>query len=141
MLVPLFNLVTHRPDLVIDHLAGYIKLAQDEVSDAKQQLIRRAIAGSVAIVFAMAFIVLAGVALMLANTIMLQPIGVQTFATTSPSMVVLIAVPAVALIAAIIAALVALKSGADETSVSFADHVQRDIQAFRQVVQAKQDRA
>ena len=22
MLVPLFNLVTHRPDLIVDHLAG-----------------------------------------------------------------------------------------------------------------------
>ena len=140
MLVPLFNLVTHRPDLIIDHLAGYLKLAQDEVLGMKQQLIRRAIAGAVAIVFAMAFLVLAGVALMLGNMALLQPHVVQTMAA-SPSIAVLIAVPAVTLIAAIIAAIVALKSGADERSTSVADHIHRDIQAFRKVVQAKEQGA
>lgn len=132
MLVPLFNLVTHRPDLIIDHLAGYLKLAQDEVSNAKQQLVRRAIAGAVALVFAVAFIVLAGMALMLASVVNVQ--AQPVFATTA----MLIAVPAVTLLAAIIAAIVAVRSGADEATVSFADHVQQDIQAFRQVIQAKE---
>ena len=132
MLVPLFNLVTHRPDLIIDHLAGYLKLAQDEVTSAKQQLIRRAIAGAVALVFAVAFIVLAGVSLMLASltTVQTQPV----FATTAT----LIAVPTATLIAAIIAAMVAMKSSASEPDASFADHIQRDIQAFRQVIRAKE---
>lgn len=132
MLVPLFNLVTHRPDLIIDHLAGYLKLAQDEVSDVKQQLIRRAIAGAVALAFAVAFIVLAGMALMLASVTTVQS-QFLVEATT------LIAVPAVALIAAIIAALVAVKSRNDERPVTFADHIQRDIQAFRQVIRAKDE--
>ena len=132
MLVPLFNLVTHRPDLIIDHLAGYLKLAQDEVTSAKQQLIRRAIAGAVALVFAVAFIVLAGVSLMLASltTVQTQPV----FATTAT----LIAVPTATLIAAIVAAIVAMKSSASEPDASFADHIQRDIQAFRQVIRAKE---
>ncbi len=135
MLVPLFNLVTHRPDLIIDHLAGYLKLAQDELNDAKQQIVRRAIAAAVALVFAVAFIVLAGMALMLASvsTTQLQPI----FATTA----MLIAVPTVALLAAIIAAIVAMKSDTDIPTVSFADHIQRDIQTFRQVIQAKEKSA
>ena len=132
MLVPLFNLVTHRPDLIIDHLAGYLKLAQDELNDAKQQLIRRAIAGAVALVFAVAFIVLAGVSLMLATLTVAQTQPV--FSTTAT----LIAVPTVALLAAIIAAIVAMKSNTDEPTVSFAEHIQRDMQAFRQVIQAKQ---
>ena len=132
MLVPLFNLVTHRPDLIIDHLAGYLKLAQDELNDAKQQLIRRAIAGAVALVFAVAFIVLAGVSLMLATLTVAQTQAV--FSTTAT----LIAVPTVALLAAIIAAIVAMKSNTDEPTVSFAEHIQRDMQAFRQVIQAKQ---
>jgi|GEM_PF-3560577 len=135
MLVPLFNLVTHRPDLIIDHLAGYLKLAQDELNDVKQQIVRRAIAAAVALVFAVAFIVLAGMALMLASvsTTQLQPI----FATTA----MLIAVPTVALLAAIIAAIVAMKSDTDIPTVSFADHIQRDIQTFRQVIQAKEKSA
>lgn len=135
MLVPLFNLVTHRPDLIIDHLAGYLKLAQDELNDAKTQVIRRAIAGAVALVFAVAFIVLAGTALMLTTVLTPQPQPV--IATT----VMLIAVPGVALLAAIIAAIVAMKSPTDSPAVSFADHVQRDIQAFRQVIKAKEEAA
>ena len=133
MLVPLFNLVTHRPDLIIDHLAGYLKLAQDEVSGAKQQLIRRTIAGAVALLFAVAFIVLAGMAVMLAALANAET--ASAFSTTAT----LVAVPAVALVAAIIAAVVAMKSGADGPPASFADHVQRDIQAFRQVIRAKED--
>ena len=135
MIVPLFNLVTHRPDLIIDHLAGYLKLAQDELKDAKQQLIRRAIAGAVALVFAVAFVVLAGMSLMFASvtTMQAQPVFVAT--------ATLIAVPTVMLFAAIIAVVVAMKSGADQSSVTFAEHIQRDIQAFRQVIRAKEDGA
>ena len=131
MLVPLFNLVTHRPDLIIDHLAGYLKLAQDEMNGLKQQLVRRAVAGAVALVFAVAAIVLAGMSLMLASLPITQT--QSDFATTAT----LIAVPTVALLAAIIAAVVAMRSSAEEATVSFAEHIQRDIQAFRQVIQAK----
>ncbi len=133
MLVPIFNLVTHRPDLIIDHLAGYLKLAQDEVNGIKQQLIRRTIAGAVAAVFAVAFIVLVGVAIMFASVASTQ------LQSEFPGNAALIVVPAVALAAAIIAAIVAMKSGIDQPSVSFADHIQRDIQAFRQVIRAKED--
>ncbi len=132
MLVPLFNLVTHRPDLIIDHLSGYLKLAQDELNDVKQNVIRRAIAGAVALVFAVAFVVLAGIAVMLGSVASTQ--AQPVFATTT----MLIAVPGVALVAAIIAGFLAMKSGNDERTVSFSDHIQRDIQAFRQITQAKE---
>ena len=134
MLVPLFNLVTHRPDLIVDHLAGYLKLAQDELAEVKQQVIRRAVASAVALIFAIAFIVLAGVALMLAS------ISTQSQSANAPT-VMLIAVPAVALVAAFIAAIAALKAAPAQTSASFADHIQRDIQAFRQVIRKKEDNA
>ena len=135
MLVPLFNLVTHRPDLIIDHLAGYLKLAQDELSDTKQQVIRRAVAGAIALVFAIAFIVLAGMAVMLSSvaTINSQPV----FAATT----MLIAVPAVAFVAAVIAAIVAMKSDTDVRTASFAEHIHQDIQAFRQVIKSKESKA
>ena len=134
MLVPLFNLVTHRPDLIIDHLSGYLKLAQDELTEVKQHVIRRAVASAVALVFAIAFIVLAGVALMLAS------ISTQSQSVNAPT-VMLIAVPAIALVAAIIAAIAALKAAPAQTAASFADHIQRDIQAFRQVIRKKEDNA
>ncbi len=133
MLVPIFNLVTHRPDLIIDHLAGYIKLAQDEVTGIKQQLIRRTIAGAIAMVFAVAFIVLVGIAVMLASVA--SPQSQLEFSGSAA----LIVVPAVALAATVIAAIVAMKSDTNEPSVSFADHIQRDIQAFRQVIRAKEE--
>ena len=134
MLVPLFNLVTHRPDLIIDHFSGYLKLAQDDLGEMKQQVIRRAVAGAVALVFAMAFVVLAGVALMLAS------ISTPSQSANAPTLM-LIAVPAIALVAAIIAAIAALKAAPAQTSPSFADHIQRDIQAFRQVIRKKEDNA
>ena len=134
MLVPLFNLVTHRPDLIIDHLSGYLKLAQDELTEVKQHAIRRAVAGAVALVFAIAFVVLAGVALMLAS------ISTPSQSANVPT-VMLIVVPAVALVAAFIAAIAALKAAPAQTSPSFADHIQRDIQAFRQVIRKKEDNA
>ena len=134
MLVPLFNLVTHRPDLIIDHLSGYLKLAQDELTEVKQQVIRRAVASAVALVFAISFIVLAGVALMLSS------ISTQSQSANAPT-VMLIAVPAIALVAAIIAAIAALKAAPVQTSASFADHIQRDIQAFRQIIRKKEDNA
>lgn len=133
MLVPIFNLVTHRPDLIIDHLAGYIELAQDEVTGIKQQLIRRTIAGAIAMVFAVAFIVLVGIAVMLASVA--SPQSQLEFSGSAA----LIVVPAVALAATVIAAIVAMKSDTNEPSVSFADHIQRDIQAFRQVIRAKEE--
>ncbi len=135
MLVSLFNLVTHRPDLIVDHLTGYLKLAQDEVNDVKQQVIRRAIAGAIALVFAVAFVVLAGMALMLAS---LQNVQAQSANATTA---ILIAVPGVSLLAAVIAAFVVLKSGNEAPTVSLADHIQRDIQAFRQVIKAKEEAA
>ena len=134
MLVPLFNLVTHRPDLIVDHLSGYLKLAQDDLGEMKQHMIRRAVAGAVALVFAIAFIVLAGVALMLAS------ISTPSQSANVPT-VMLIAVPAIALVTAIIAAIAALKAAPAQTSPSFADHIQRDIQAFRQVIRKKEDNA
>ena len=135
MLVPLFNLITHRPDLIVDHLAGYLKLAQDEVNDAKQRFVRRTIAGAVALLFTAAFVVLAGVSLMM-TALPIWP--AQPPAATTAT---LILVPLVVLLAAIISAIVAMKSGAGEPALSLADHIQRDIQAFRQVIQTKEEGA
>ena len=130
MIMPFFNLVTHRPDLLIDHVAGYLKLAQDEVSGAKKQLIRRTLSGAIALVLAVSFIVLAGMAIMLASMSNIPTAPEHAISST------LVLVTGVVLVAAIVAAIFAMKSGVAAPDASFADHIQRDIQAFREVIQA-----
>ena len=137
MLVPLFNLFTHRPDLVVDHVAAYVSLAQDEISSAKRQIIRRAIAGAVALVFAGAFLALSGVAIMLGAVLFAQPQA----ALTGQLVWTLVLVPGVALLGAIVAASVAMKSDSTATTVSLSEHFHRDIAAFRQAIATKEARA
>ena len=65
MLHPIFSTLIHRPELVIDHVAGYAALVQEEASTVGGEVARRAIAWGVAVVGLLVFLVLAGVAAML----------------------------------------------------------------------------
>ena len=62
---PLFSVLVHRPELVLDHLAGYAALASQEATLAGYALARRVIAWLVAVLAFIVFLVLAGVAAML----------------------------------------------------------------------------
>ncbi len=96
MLHPLFSVLVRRPELVMAHLAGYAGLIREEASTAGAQVVGCAVAVAVAVVAALVFLVLAGVALMLGA---MQ----QQFHWA------LIAVPAVPLVVAVAAALMALR--------------------------------
>ena len=65
MLHPIFSILIHRPELVIDHVAGYAALVQEEASSMGGEVARRAVAWGIAAVCALVFLVLAGVAVML----------------------------------------------------------------------------
>lgn len=65
MLHPLFSALVHRPDLLVDHVAAYAALIQDEAADVGADLVTRAVAWATVAVGALVFVVLAGVALML----------------------------------------------------------------------------
>ncbi len=65
MLHPIFSVLARRPDLVLDHLSAYAALAQDEALRTGTGLLRRVIAGAVAVCAFLVFLVLAGVAAML----------------------------------------------------------------------------
>ena len=67
MVHPIFSLLISRPDLVIDHVAGYAALVQEEATSAGMAMARQAIAWGVALLGLMVFLVLAGVAIMLAQ--------------------------------------------------------------------------
>lgn len=62
---PIFSVLIARPELVIDHVAGYAALVQEEASTVGSQLARRVIAWVVAVLALVVFLVLAGVAVML----------------------------------------------------------------------------
>jgi hypothetical protein len=68
MLRPILSLLIRRPDLVIDHVAGYAALVQEEASAVGMSLARQLIAWGVALLGLIVFLVLAGVAVMLGAT-------------------------------------------------------------------------
>lgn len=63
---PIFSVLVRRPELVMDHVAGYATLLREEASTTGHELARRAIAWGVAVLGFIAFLVLSGVAAMLA---------------------------------------------------------------------------
>jgi len=65
MIHPIFSVLVNRPELVMDHVAGYAALVQEEASAVGVEVARRAIAWGVAVLGLVVFLVLAGVAIML----------------------------------------------------------------------------
>jgi hypothetical protein len=65
MIHPIFSVLINRPELVMDHVAGYAALVQEEASSVGAEVAKRAIAWGVAVMGLLVFLVLAGVAVML----------------------------------------------------------------------------
>ena len=65
LLHPIFPLLVRRPDLIADHLGGYLALLREESADAGTSLLRRGLALALAVFLLAAFIGLAGIAIML----------------------------------------------------------------------------
>ncbi len=66
---PLFNVLINRPELVVDHAAGYAALVREEAAGYSSEVLRRGIAWGVAVLALGAFLILGGVAVMLAATL------------------------------------------------------------------------
>ncbi len=65
MLHPVFRVLMRRPELVLDHVAGYADLLREQAHEAGGQLVSRALAWAVAVLGFVSFLVLAGVSAML----------------------------------------------------------------------------
>jgi hypothetical protein len=65
MVHPIFSVLITRPELVMNHVAGYAALVQEEASTVGVQVAKRAIAWGIAVLALIVFLVLAGVAVML----------------------------------------------------------------------------
>ena len=118
MLHPLFSILVRRPDLLVDHLSGYAALAHEEASEAGAELIKRLVAGALAMVCAITFLTVSGVALMLGVLL-----GQFHW--------VLIALPVGMLVLLLLAANLARQPLAAQRFVELKAQVQRDAQALR----------
>lgn len=67
LLHPIFSVLLRRPELLIDHAAGYAALVREEASATGSELGRRAVAGAVAVLGFSMFLVLAGMAAMIGS--------------------------------------------------------------------------
>ena len=65
LLHPIFPLLIRRPDLIVDHLGGYLALVRQETSDAGGALLWRGVALALAVFLGAMFLGLAGGAVML----------------------------------------------------------------------------
>jgi hypothetical protein len=62
---PIFSVLVSRPELVMDHMAGYAALAQEEASSVGTEVVKRAAAWAVCGIGALLFVLFAGIAIML----------------------------------------------------------------------------
>lgn len=62
---PIFSILIARPELVVDHVAGYAALVQEEASSAGSELAKQALGWGVAAVGLLLFLIFTGVAVML----------------------------------------------------------------------------
>lgn len=62
---PIFSVLVSRPELVMDHMAGYAALAQEEASSVGTEVVKRAAAWAICGICALLFVLFAGIAVML----------------------------------------------------------------------------
>ncbi|AEG94197.1 phage holin family protein [Ramlibacter tataouinensis] len=117
MVHPIFSVLVSKPELVMDHVAGYAALAREEASTVGGQVARCAIAWAIAGVCGLVFLILAGVALMLG--------AVHEFSW------MLVIVPAALLAAAVAAAMAARKRMPTGAFTELRSQLDADAQALR----------
>ena len=65
MLHPFFSTLIQRPDLLMEHMSGYVALLHQEVSQAGAMLVTRYVAWALVVIFGVVFVLFSGLALML----------------------------------------------------------------------------
>lgn len=67
MVHPIFSVLITKPELVMEHVAGYASLMREEASSVGIEVAKRAVAWAVTLFCVLVFLILAGVAVMLAT--------------------------------------------------------------------------
>lgn len=118
MLHPLFSTIVQRPDLVVDHVSAYAALFQQEASDAGAELLTRVVAWVIAVLAGVVFLAMTGIAVMLGFI-------------HNQFHWALVAVPAVALLMTIIAAVIAKKPLESKRFPELKAQIDSDARALR----------
>ena len=120
------KLLTRQPELLLNYVFAYSTLARDEIALAKIRLVRRVVAAAIAFAAMLAFLVLAGVALILASA------PSQPYATWA-----LLSVPGFMLVLCAFSAAIAFAKGASNSRDSLGSQLQRDMQSFRVALESR----
>lgn len=120
MVHPIFSVLISKPELVLEHVAGYAALVRDEASSAGVLVAKRAIAWGVTLVAALLFMVLAGTAVMLG-------------AVNDRFHWALVLVPGIALATAIAAFMVARKPLPEKAFGELKAQIDADAQVLRSI--------
>ena len=114
---PIFSVLVSKPDLVMEHVAGYAALVKEEATTAGADVTRRGIAWAACGLCALLFLTFAGIAVMLG--------AVAGFHWT------LIVVPLVPLVGAAIAYAMARKRTPGQAFAELRAQLEADAQALR----------
>ena len=117
MLHPIYSTVLGHPELIADHLANYGALLREEAQQASRSLIARMVAGVLAAVSVLLALGLIGVAIMLGTVL-------DRFHWS------LVAVPGVAMLIALVAALYASRQGEPPGFAELRAQVEADLHAL-----------
>ncbi|MEQ1595127.1 MAG: hypothetical protein ABL985_08500 [Casimicrobium sp.] len=120
------KLLTRQPELLLNYVFAYSTLARDEIALAKIRLVRRVVAAAIAFAAMLAFLVLAGVALILVSA------PSQPYATWA-----LFSVPGFMLLLCLFSTAIALAKGASASRDSLGSQLQRDMQSFRVALESR----
>ena len=118
MLHPLISTVVQRPDLVLAHVSAYAELLNQEAHAAGSQILKRGLAGILAVVCASIFVSLTGIAVMLGCIL-------NQFHWA------LVVVPAVALVLTLITAMEARKPLPEDYFPELKSQIESDARALR----------
>ena len=120
MVHPLFSVLLTKPELVMEHVAGYASLMREEASSVGTEVAKRAVAWAITLFALLVFLILAGVAAMLG----------ALFAQFHWSLVV---VPWIALAISVAAFLVARKRLPEKAFTELKSQLDADAQALRAI--------
>jgi len=123
MFSKLFDLIARRPDLILNHALAYVDLVQQEFAQTRDRLLRQIVAALIALSLAITFLVVTGVAavLAIAEVVVLRP--------------AIFAVPGVVLVGVVLASWYAVRAGTVDKRVDLRSQIGDDVRLLRDVAE------
>jgi len=126
MLHPIFATVLGRPELIVNHLAGYAELVREEAAAAGRSFMTRLVGGVLFVVSALLALIMAGVAVML---------GVLHGSFNW----VLVIVPGIAVLVAAVCAVIASRPAKLNAFGDLCEQFQSDLKAFNSLKESRHE--